>query len=108
MMGRVKELYPDAPGWKEPATSRDAAKAVAGRTEHLRDRVLTAIRNAGPKGLTADEAASRIGETPFAVRPRLTELAKSKKIERTMERRKNASGVAAAVWRSTDSLFCLP
>lgn len=108
-MGRIKEAYGDGPGWKEPTTSRDAAKAIAGRTEHLRDRALTAIRNAGQAGLTADEVADKIGETPFAVRPRITELSASKKIERTTTRRKNASGVSAAVWRVVylDAMGCL-
>lgn len=106
-MGRIKELhagdltirYSTEPGWKEPTTSRDAAKAIAGRTEHLRDRALTAIRNAGPAGLTADKVAEQVSETVLAIRPRITELFKSGKIERTGARRQNASGVSAAVWR---------
>ena len=92
--------YPVKPGYKEPTTSKAAAKAIEHRVEHLRDRVLTAISNAGKRGLTADEAASRIGETVLAVRPRVTELSMGKKIERTGERRPNASGVKADVWRA--------
>lgn len=99
-MGRIKEMYGE-PGWKEPTTSRDAAKALMGRSHHLRDRCLTAIRSAGRAGLTADETAAMIGETVLAVRPRITELLANKKVERTGERRKNASGVSAAVWRAT-------
>jgi hypothetical protein len=98
-MGRVKESYPFAPGYRELTTSRDAAKFVADRADILRDRVLTAIRNAGPAGLTADQCASRIGETVLAVRPRVTELKWAGKIETTGERRANASGAKAAVWR---------
>lgn len=91
--------YPMTPGFKEPTTSRDAAKVVSGRAEHLRDRVLTAIGNAGSAGLTADEAATRIDETPFAIRPRVTELSLAGKIERTGKRRRNPNGGMAAVWR---------
>ena len=96
----MKELaYPNTPGWTEPTTSRDAAKAMSSRSGILCERVLRAIGNAGPAGLTADQAVARIGETVLAVRPRLTELKWSGKIERTGERRANASSIKAQVWR---------
>ena len=104
-MGRVKEYYfeeisryPIEPGFKEPTTSREAAKAISGRTGLLRESVLTMLRLIGP--MTADECASRLHETVLAIRPRFSELLKLELIERTGERRVNASGVKAAVWRA--------
>ena len=98
-----KTTYPNFPGHKaeEPETSRAAAVRVAGRAETLRARCLEVIRR---KPMTADEAAAEIGEDRLSVRPRLTELLRFKKIEDTGQRRKNASGSAAAVWRATGSL----
>lgn len=91
--------YPARPGFKERGTSKDAAKAVSGGAAGLRERVLEAIRHAGPSGLTADQAAFSVGLTPFSARPRVTELSKAGKIVRTGTRRENASGLKAAVWR---------
>jgi hypothetical protein len=89
--------YPRVPGWREPTTSRDAAQAVRGSAEILRVRVLAAIkREAG----TADEIANRLGESILSVRPRVTELSRQNLIERTGERRHNASGMSAHVWRT--------
>jgi predicted ArsR family transcriptional regulator len=89
--------YPNGPGWKESETARAAAVAIAGRVGRLRQAVLIVLRRHGP--LTADEIALRIGESVLAVRPRVTELSKLGKIERTGERRPNASGQTAHVWR---------
>lgn len=91
--------YPHAPGFKESTTSLDAASAMKGRASKLREVVFTAIADA-PDGLTADEVASLIGETVLAVRPRVSELAKADRIAPTGERRKNASGLKARVWRT--------
>lgn len=99
-MGGVKEmLYPGSPGFKEPTTSRDAAERIRGRAANLRERLLDAIRKAGDRGLTADEAAEQLGETVLAARPRITELKELKKIERTGHRRANVSGALAHCWR---------
>lgn len=93
--------YPDHPGFKEEGTSRDAAGAMKREAENLRDLVLAAIDGAGPRGLTPDEVALRLNRSVLAIRPRLTELGPKHfdKIERTGERRWNASGMKAAVWR---------
>jgi len=102
-MGGMKDRYfgdrpyPATPGWSEPTTSKAAARSIGHRAGDLRDRVLTALREAGDSGLTADEAAAALRESVLAVRPRLTEL--KGKIEPTGERRANASGLSAKVWR---------
>jgi hypothetical protein len=106
-MSRISEAYdPGAygglPGYKEPTTSRDAARAVSSSAPLLRERVFAAIRAAGARGMTADEAAAAVEETVLAVRPRVTELAKATpaRIVPTGERRKNESGLSAKAWRA--------
>lgn len=91
--------YPKSPGFKEPTTSQDAAIKFKAHASDLRAAVLTTIINA-PEGLTADEVAARLGSTVLAVRPRVSELREQGKIERVHDvRRKNESGMSAAVWR---------
>jgi hypothetical protein len=98
-----RAAYPDAPGFKERTTSREAAAAVESGASILRERVFNAIAAAGDRGMTADEAAAAISESVLAVRPRVTELAKAAppRVEPTGVRRKNESGLNAKVWRAT-------
>lgn len=92
------EIFPDGlPGWKEPTTSRDAAKAMRGRSETLREAVLDLLGHC-VAGLTPDEAAGLLNETVLAIRPRFSELSKAGLIVPTGSRRKNESGLAAKVW----------
>jgi len=89
--------YPSAPGYKAAGTSKDAAEAIAPRAVKLRDLVLAEIRR---KPSTPDEVAKRLGQTVLAVRPRFTELSQFRQIEKTGERRENASGQKANVYRA--------
>lgn len=91
--------YPHRAGFKEPTTSRDAAQRIErkGRAATLRDAVLGAFE-LGWTG-TADELAHRMGESPLAIRPRVTELYKQGKLEPTGERHRNESGASAHCWR---------
>lgn len=104
-MGRMKETflddrpYPQTPGWKAPGTSQEAATSTRGRKAALQARVIEAFTAAGKAGLTADQAASKIGESVLAVRPRVSELSEMGLIEKTGSRRPNASGLNATVWR---------
>lgn len=95
--------YGGEPGWREPTTSRDAARASTDDADTLRREVYRAFVAAGRDGLTADEAAARVGRSVLSVRPRVTELARAERpwIARTGERRMNQSGHSAAVWRAT-------
>lgn len=96
-MSRVFEaLYPQRPGYKEETTSKEAADFMAPAALPLRERCLNAIAQ---RPSTPDEIASTLGETVLAIRPRITELSKMGMIEDTGERRKNASGRRAKVWR---------
>lgn len=106
-MSRIAEQlspgpYRGLPGYKEPTTSRDAAKAVATSTPLLRERVFTAIRDAGAEGLTPDECSILLNEDEKAIRPRFTELGPKhqNRIVETGERRENESGLKAKAWRA--------
>lgn len=99
-LGDTPARYPERPGFKDRTTSKEAACAVAPTAAQLRARVLDAIERAGSYGLTADEAASRLGVSVLAVRPRVSELYAEDRIERTGERRRNDSGMHAWVMRA--------
>jgi hypothetical protein len=93
----VPSCYPNSPGFRRDGTSEQAAHSVAHEAGNLRDRVLMALRQ---RPSTADELAGILGETPFSIRPRVTELAKLGKIVKTDSRRRNASGRLATVLRA--------
>ena len=95
----MNSTYPLTPGFKteRPETSRRAAESVAGRAEDLRNKSLAVV---SVRPSTADEVADALGEDRLSVRPRMTELLRLGKVEDSGERRKNASGRSAAVWRA--------
>lgn len=98
--GDTPAPYPATPGYKREGPSKDAAQKTAGRAGELRGRVMDEITRAGFLGITADEVAANLKETVLSVRPRLSELRKAEQIEPTGERRTNASGMTATVWRT--------
>lgn len=89
--------YPDHPGSKDKDTGRKAAEAIAPRAPGLRALVLRALVLHGP--MTADETAERLNLSPFAIRPRFTELLRDGVIEDSGARRPSANGRPAKVWR---------
>lgn len=96
-------LYPSQPGYKEPTTSKAAARKMRPRAQSLREQVLITLRTTWPQGLTADEVATKVGKKEFSIRPRLSELRALRAIEpRTskgeVETRPNESGSDAIVW----------
>lgn len=90
--------YPNAPGYKERTTSKEAAKKMGMKACNLRGDVLAELERVWPAGLTADETAAVLGKSVLAVRPRFTELRELNLILTTTARRKNASGMSAIVW----------
>ena len=92
------EIYPDAPGFKSDGPSADAAEKIAERAPLIRSRVLECIR-LHPEGLTADEAAAALDLSILTVRPRVSELRRQGEIRATGNRRCNASGMTASIWR---------
>jgi predicted ArsR family transcriptional regulator len=93
-------VYPSSPGWKEPTSSKDAARAIKDRAKSVRQRVLAFLTNRYPASFTADEIAASLGESILTTRPRISELLSRGLIEPTEERRKNASGMSAHCWRA--------
>lgn len=91
--------YPQAAGFKEETTSREAAEKIetSGRAGTLRARVKDCFDMGAH--CTADEIADCIGESPLAVRPRLSELRAGGYITTTGERRRSSIGRNAHVWR---------
>src|SRR3546814_6391159 len=99
--------YPNAPGAQNRDTSRAAADHVAERAPVLRARVLAVIERSN--GLTADEAAGRLGVSILSVRPRVTELARLHKVRDSGQRRRKASGRRSEEHTSeTPSLMSTP
>ena len=100
--GLMGDYYPGTPGFKEPTTSREAARKIRPATAALYEDILREIGLAGDRGLTADETADKLGKSVLLIRPRFTELGPKHlgKIEKTGERRTNESGMAASVWRT--------
>jgi hypothetical protein len=101
---QVRVEVPDAPSKRGALpTSADAGHAIRHKAATLRDRVLVVLaphRSERPWcGLTADEIAAIVQESPLAVRPRCSELHKAGLIVPTGARRRNASGLLATVWR---------
>jgi hypothetical protein len=89
--------YPTVPGFKEPSTSREAAVRMTPSAASLREVVLGQL-NINRAGMTADEIAHALDRSILSIRPRVSELFKMGKIKRAPERRKNESGMSAAVW----------
>jgi hypothetical protein len=71
-MSRLPEAYPDAPGFKAPGPSEQAATAISSTAKTLRDQVLETIAKA-PAGLSADAVAERLCKSVLSVRPRVSE-----------------------------------
>jgi predicted ArsR family transcriptional regulator len=89
--------YPIEPGYKARSTSLSAARSLNDKAPRLRQLCVDQLLLYGP--LTADECARNMGVDKLSVRPRFSELAAQGKIIETSERRKNASGKSAVVWR---------
>ena len=87
--------YPARPGSKVSGPSRDAAESVTDAAT-LRDQALAALRR---QPMTADEIAAVLHRSVLAIRPRISELVRLGSVEATAQRRPNASGRPATVWR---------
>lgn len=99
-MSRMSELlpqdYPKQPGFRESTTSRDAAKAVRPRVSALARRIIDLLHYSP---MTPDEVAAAMDISLLTIRPRFSELSNLGLIEKTGDRRANASGLKAYVWR---------
>lgn len=92
------QQYPHEPGHKTPGTSEESAREIKGRAPTLRREVLALLCQHLTDGLTADEAAARMGESVLSIRPRFSELVATGHIRDSGYRRDNISGRSAVVW----------
>lgn len=103
MYAHVSELptkYPAIPGAKGVAeTSYDAAAAMEPAAKTLRMAALIALAR---DAMTADEVATKLGESILTIRPRMSELRTLGMIVDTGDRRLNSSGKRAVVWKARD------
>lgn len=90
--------YPDVPGHRNVDTSIAAADALAPKLGRLQRMAEDAIRNAGGRGLTADELAARLDMDRWSIQPRTTELKRKGLVRDSGHRRPNATGKMAIVW----------
>jgi predicted ArsR family transcriptional regulator len=97
---RWSASYPERAGYREPSTSREAARAIeaTGRAATLRADVLAYFK-AGRQA-TADEVAEALHESVLSIRPRVAELKASGQIVETGLRRKSSTGRSSHVWRA--------
>ena len=89
--------YPDVPGYKKRGTSSKAADEMRGPSPTLRQYAFNMLQTGE---YTADEIAASMGCSPFAMRPRVSELHAEGVIEETGKRRMNTSGKEADVMRA--------
>lgn len=90
--------YPHAPGHRGVDTSRKAAEEIAPKQSRLQAMVLSAVRAAGARGLTPDEAAATLDLSILTVRPRFTELKLKGLIRDSGQRRLNGNFKSAIAW----------
>jgi hypothetical protein len=76
----------------------EAADALAIHLGRLQLVSLTAIRDAGNLGLTADELAHVVALDRWSVQPRTSELRRKGLIRDSGQRRPNTTGKRAIVW----------
>ncbi len=93
-------IYPDAPGHRNVDTSIAAANALAPRLGRLQRMAERAIRDAGTRGLTADELAAKLEMERWSIQPRTSELYRKGLIRDSGQRRRNRTGKLAIVWIS--------
>jgi hypothetical protein len=98
MNGRTEAMN-EAPGSKERGGySNAAALAVASRACQLREETFDYISS--HPDLTADEIAAGMDRSPWAIRPRVSELRKEGRVISSGRGRNPSSGLSANLWRA--------
>jgi DNA-binding MarR family transcriptional regulator len=90
--------YPNAPGHRGVDTSIAASEALAPKLGNLQSMALSALKDAGLHGYTADELADRLKMDRYSIQPRTSELKQKGLIRDSGQRRPNCSGKLAIVW----------
>jgi hypothetical protein len=92
-------IYPNAPGFQDTDTSRQAAEDVGRKSKDIQAQVLAAVGRQGDFGATAEELAAILRLPRGTVQPRTTELSRLGKLKDSGKRRQNlSSGKMAIVW----------
>jgi predicted transcriptional regulator len=93
--------YPTKPGYQARDTSKAAATHITAECVTLRQRSFALIGNISEpeRWRTPDEIAELLHESVLSIRPRMTELVRFGLIEDSDQRRSNASGRMAIVYR---------
>jgi len=89
--------YPNAPGYKVPGPSKEAATAVAPSDHQGRAMCLEQIKK---RPMASDEVADALGLSVLYVRPRVSQLHTKGKIRDSGKRYTNRSGKPATVWEA--------
>jgi hypothetical protein len=95
------ERYPDRPGSRGIDTSDAAADQIAPVSGRLRKLVMSAVRNAGTRGITTNEIAWLHDIDRGSIQPRTSELRALGHIRDSGMRRRNENGKLAIVWAAT-------
>jgi len=90
--------YPDAPGHRGVETSVAASEALQPKLGRLQALAAATIREAGERGLTADELAAKLRLDRWSVQPRTSELRRKGLVKDSGRRRPNITGKFAIVW----------
>ncbi len=102
-MSDLFDYRPPAPPSVRPnydrQTSAPAFRDAKATTNETERRCMAALRQLG--GGTTDEVAERTGIDPLTVRPAFTKLKDKGEIYKTSDKRANASGKLARVWKVT-------
>lgn len=88
--------YPTETNWKATDTSKGAAESMVSKAATLRAQVYAKLQE---KPMSADAVAEALGETPFSIRPRLSELKNKGLIMDSGDRDVNESLKSAIIWK---------
>ena len=94
--------YPDAPGYSNPTTSKDAAESMKPKASALRLRILAELQVRGSFGATCDELEQAMNLPHQTVSARLREMALKGAIGDSGQKRATRSGRAAIIWHAKE------
>jgi predicted transcriptional regulator len=100
--GSDRTVYPDAPGYAPPQTSKDAAGSMKPKAAALRQRILAELQVRGSFGATCDELEGAMGLAHQTASARLREMALKGLIVDSEMKRATRSGRWAIVWHAKE------
>jgi predicted transcriptional regulator len=97
-MEQQLSLYPNAPGYSNPTTSKDAAKSMEPKASALRIRILSELQVRASFGATCDELEQAMSLSHQTASARLREMVLAGSIVDSEQKRRTRSGRGAIVW----------